>query len=355
MNLPLGSHSLYTGENRRIGKPLKHADLTPIVRLLVNSTVLLVIYCLLIFIASLAGGMIPRFVRLTHKRMELAVSFVAGLMLGVGALHLLPHAIVELGPAGKLDHVMWSLMGGFLAMFFVERFFCYHHHDAPDETPAEAAAAVRCEHGHPHHEHDHAHVHSHSHAHAADSPAASTHGDHAMTWTGAAIGMTLHSVLDGVALAASVAAEADGHRHAAIAGFGTFLVVFCHKPFDSLTLSMLLARGRRPSKFQHVVNGLFSLAVVGGVVLFYAGLAGTPGTHDAFLACSLAFAAGTFLCIAMSDLLPELQFHHHDRAQLSLALLGGLAIAWGIGYFESSGHELHAPQGAQQRQTIESR
>lgn len=305
---------------------------------------LLALYCALIFVASLLGGMIPLVVRLTHKRMEMAVSFVAGLMLGVGALHLLPHAIVELGATGKLDYIMWSLMGGFLAMFFVERFFCYHHHDAPDEdgeqgsgigvqgTASDVAAGTRC--GHDHHHHDHAHGHRRA---DEDAP---IHGDHAMTWTGAAIGMTLHSVLDGVALAASVAAEADGHRHAALAGFGTFLVVFCHKPFDSLTLGTLLARGPRRSPASHFINALFSLAVVGGVLLFQAGLAGTPGQHDAFLACSLAFAAGTFLCIAMSDLLPELQFHHHDRIQLSVALLAGLAIAWLIGFFETSGHQL---------------
>jgi zinc and cadmium transporter len=312
-----------------------------------TSTLLLVLYCSLIFVASLLGGMIPLVVRLTHKRMELAVSFVAGLMLGVGALHLLPHAIVELGPAGKLDYVTGSLLGGFLAMFFVERFFCYHHHDAPDAAPEEAAGAVRCEHQH---SHAHADGHADDPAHAADRPAEHAadetgvprQGEHSMTWTGAAIGMTLHSVLDGVALAASVAADADGHRHA-LAGFGTFLVVFCHKPFDSLTLGTLLARGAKPSPLRHVVNSLFSLAVVGGVLLFHAGLAGTPGQHDAFLACSLAFAAGTFLCIAMSDLLPELQFHHHDRAKLSLALLAGLALAWCVGYFETGGHRLGGP------------
>jgi zinc and cadmium transporter len=37
----------------------------------------LVIYCVLILLASLVGGWIPLLVRLTHKRMELAVSFVA--------------------------------------------------------------------------------------------------------------------------------------------------------------------------------------------------------------------------------------------------------------------------------------
>lgn len=304
---------------------------------------LLVVYCLLIFVASLLGGMIPLVVRLTHKRMEIAVSFVAGLMLGVGALHLLPHAIVELGPDASLDYITLSLLGGFLAMFFVERYFCYHHHDAPDETPEEAAHALRCEHGHAHgHGHSHADASHGDHSQAVDDAGVPMQGDHAMTWTGAAIGMTLHSLLDGVALAAAVAADNSGHQHV-LAGFGTFLVVFCHKPFDSLTLGTLLARGTRPSPFRHVVNSLFSLAVVGGVLLFHAGLAGTPGRHDAFLACSLSFAAGTFLCIAMSDLLPELQFHHHDRAKLSLALLLGLAVAWCVGYFESGGHQLQRP------------
>ncbi len=57
------------------------------------------------------------------------------------------------------------------------------------------------------------------------------------------------------------------------------------------------------------------------------------------LACMLGFSAGTFLCISMSDLMPELQFHHHDRMKLSAALLAGLAIAWVVGIFESQGHE----------------
>ena len=58
--------------------------------------------------------------------MQLAISFVAGAMLGVGVLHLLPHALIELG---SIDQVVWCLLAGFLAMFFVERFFAYHHHD----------------------------------------------------------------------------------------------------------------------------------------------------------------------------------------------------------------------------------
>jgi zinc and cadmium transporter len=52
----------------------------------------------------------------------------------------------------------------------------------------------------------------------------------------------------------------------------------------------------------------------------------------------LAFAAGTFLSIAASDLLPELQFHAHDRGKLSMALLAGVGISALIGSIETTGH-----------------
>jgi zinc and cadmium transporter len=60
-----------------------------------------------------------------------------------------------------------------------------------------------------------------------------------------------------------------------------------------------------------------------------------------------AFSAGTFLCIAGSDLLPELQFHRHDRFALSLMLALGVGVAWGVGRLESRthGHD-HAPTAA---------
>ena len=52
------------------------------------------------------------------------------------------------------------------------------------------------------------------------------------------------------------------------------------------------------------------------------------------LGYALAFCAGSFLCIASSDLLPELQFHSHDRLKLSAALLPGLTVAIIIKHFK---------------------
>jgi zinc and cadmium transporter len=62
----------------------------------------------------------------------------------------------------------------------------------------------------------------------------------------------------------------------------------------------------------------------------------------------MALAAGAFLCIAAADLLPEVQFHSHDRLLLTTALAIGLTIAWGITVIERSGHghASHAPAAA---------
>lgn len=290
-----------------------------------SPAVLLTYYCLLILVASIGGGMIPLWFQLTHRWMQVAVSFVAGVMLGVGLLHLLPHAVAtaiaaapDEPPVEAITQIMLWVLAGMLAMFFIERFFCYHHHDVPDDPDAE---------------HDHG------------------HGDHEqvrdITWTGATLGLVLHSVLAGVALAAATQHGAGG---TSLAGFGTFLVIVLHKPFDSMTIGMLMARGRWNLLWRHTVNGLFALAIPLGVLVFYLGLlpeeAEATSSRQLFVAYALAFSAGTFLCISLSDLLPELQFHHHDRVKLSLALLLGLGVALVALAIEDHSHHAHGEPAA---------
>ncbi len=292
---------------------------------------LLTYYCVFILLASIAGGMIPVWFRLTHRGMQFAVSFVAGLMLGVGLLHMLPHAIADamLADGGSANRAvtttMWWMLGGFLAMFFIERFFCYHHHDVPGDDHDQTLDSTNFKRaGCDHHHHD-----------------KSSHHD--VTWSGAALGLFLHSLLNGVALAASVA---NSHGETSLAGLGTFLVIFLHKPFDAMTIGMLMARGGYSLAWRHSVNCLFSLAIPLGVLVFYFGLMPANGEASSSLiaAYALAFSAGTFLCIASSDLLPELQFHQHDRGKLSAALLLGLAVAIAVAELEvaTSGPHSHA-------------
>src|SRR5665213_2884392 len=119
---------------------------------LISPGALLAVYCVLVLLASLAGGWLLLAVHLTHTRLQMAVSFVAGLMLGIALLHFLPDADERLH---SLDKTVNWMLGGFLAMFFVQRFFHFHHHDLPEGDPEDCCSA---EHGHaPSHQHDHEH------------------------------------------------------------------------------------------------------------------------------------------------------------------------------------------------------
>ncbi|MGI9457255.1 MAG: ZIP family metal transporter [Aeoliella sp.] len=286
-------------------------------------------YCVLILLASIVGGMIPVWIKLTHRWMELAVSFVAGIMFGVATLHMLPHALATAAPLppaevhGAMLALMVWFVAGFVAMFLIERFFCFHHHDAPEDErqgSAESEHEPGCSHDQPHSDHV-----------------------HDITWSGAAVGLTLHSLLAGVALAASVT---HGSHGGGLPGLGVFLVIFLHKPFDAMTIGTLMARSGWSLTARCVVNALFSLAIPAGAMLFFLGFSGSGGETMPGLPPALAFSAGVFLCIAGSDLLPELQFHHHDRLKLSVALAAGLAIAYMAGRLEGHTHEY--PTGAKQ-------
>ena len=286
---------------------------------------ILIVYCALVLVASLAGGWLPLFVRLTHTRLQMAISLVAGLMLGIALLHFLPHAKEELG---SLDRTVNWVLGGFLTMFFLQRFFHFHHHDLPEGDPDD------CDHSHEHDAgHDHGHVH-HEQTLAAKSAKQ-------LSWVGTAVGLTLHSLLDGLALGAAVTAGVHGQF--GLAGLGVALAIVLHKPFDALAVSTLMTASGSSRFSRHLLNGLFAMATPIGVGLFYLGASHFADSNAEFLGCALAFCAGTFLCIACSDLLPELQFHSHDPLKLSIALMLGLGVAVLIRQVEPD-HDAHGSE-----------
>jgi len=303
---------------------------------------LLLLYGLLVALASLAGGWMLLAMRLGHARLQAAVSFVAGLMLGMALLHFVPDAVEQARSPSAALH--WTL-AGFLAMFFLQRFLPYHHHDVP-------AGAIGDHHAFGELDEDKEH---HHHAPLTPPPAAESAGHvlslkpslaeqaaGGLSWVGTLLGMSLHSVMGGFALAAAVMAE-PGQRSGFLVGLGTALVIVLHKPFDAVAVSTVMAAGGCSRWSRHLINGLFALVTPAGILLFYLGARSVAHMNPLFLGGALAFCAGTFLCIACADLLPELQFHSHDRFKLSLALAAGLGIAILIGTLEPAGHEHHPP------------
>ncbi|WP_235908566.1 ZIP family metal transporter [Roseiconus nitratireducens] len=326
---------------------------------------LLFVYCVFIFAASNAGGRLSDLIRMTHLRTQLLMSGVAGLMLGIAMLHLLPHAGEILQSSTKTG--AGSLLG-LIAMFLLIRLFHTHDHsgsvarpavtDAVSEDGLPSGADDRQDHsshhdhdhdhahdhdhdhdGHGHHDHDH---HAHAHLHSRIGNAGHSH-DHTPTgrrfgWAGVFFGLTLHTLIDGVALASSVIADASHGSSLGLAGIGTFLVIVLHIPLDSFAITSVMSRQGWSSQAQRTASLLFSLACPIGAACFYLGVTRLiQGTE--ILGWGLAISAGFFICIALADLLPEVAFHDHDRGKLTAALLFGVAIAVTIENLPGHNHD----------------
>jgi zinc and cadmium transporter len=286
---------------------------------------LLAVYSGLIVAASLVGGWLPRWLRLTHVRLQVMISFVGGLMLGAALFQMLPHAIQDLG-ADRATQVGLGLLVGMATMFALLRLFHFHHHDTTGvDNDRDVEAAVR------HHEHDHD-----CDSHGPRLPA------RRLTWLGVFAGLALHTLLDGVALAACV--ESSPEPVQGWLGVGAFLAILLHKPLDAVSITSLMTASGWSLRSQTLINLAFALMCPAGALLYTLGAGALPIDGRSVAGLTLAFSCGVFLCIALSDLLPEIEFHSHHRGPLTLALVLGLALAWGVGRLEPQ--HLHAAPAA---------
>ena len=290
-------------------------------------------YCAAIMAASVGGGWLPSIFRLTHTRMQTTISFVGGLMLGIAVFHLLPHSVHG---NNSIDNSVWWMMAGILTMFLLIRCFHFHHHGPLEISTAQEDPCA----GHEPHDHDHDHDAHHIHGKVQAARALPIvrqpycHHAHQLSWMGIAIGLSLHTLIDGIALAASVEADSKFPSQTGLYGFGTFLAIILHKPLDAVSITSLMAGSGWTSQSRFFVNLVFSTMCPIGVALFVFGIRQFSGMQDLVVCSVLAFSAGVFLCIALSDLLPEMEFHAHNRFRLTAALTAGVLLAYGITFLE---------------------
>src|SRR5438105_15787249 len=115
----------------------------------------LAVYCVLILLFALFGGYIPFAGKVSHGKLQLCLSFSAGVMLGASFFHVMPEAIENSGP-----YFGWWMSLGVVGLFCIERFIAPHSHEMDGQ------------HNHEHHDHEHKqaefdHGHAHHHAHEA--------------------------------------------------------------------------------------------------------------------------------------------------------------------------------------------
>ncbi len=277
-----------------------------------SPTLLLIVYCLAIAGFSLIGGLLPTWIRMTHTRTQLVMSLVSGLMLGVAFYHLLPHSVALAGDDHGVDTAVWWLMIGLIVMLLLLRVFHFHQHDFSREEGS-------------HHDHHHPEAH--------ESPV------HGLSWIGLALGLALHTLIDGVALGAVMYA---GSSASGLVGIGVFLAILLHKPLDAMSIVTVMEVGGWSRGARTTTNTVFALMCPLGALLFFFGVDILADSRNHVVAAALAFSAGTFICIALSDLLPEVHFHSHDRVKLTIAFLLGIVVAYSIGSVEPVGIHLAA-------------
>jgi zinc and cadmium transporter len=270
------------------------------------------LYSAAIITVSLFGGSVPLIGRVTHSRLQMYLSLSAGVMLGASFFHVMPDA---LGMAGE-KLFGWSISLGVIGLFCIERFIAPHSHETSSKLQQDHDHEPGCEHDHEHH--------------AAPAVAG---------WM-AVLGLTVHTFMNGVGLAGAVQADfADWAKGImALPGLALFLAIILHKPADALAISTVLSRkGVSRGKLTLVQLGFASMIPIGAIAFYGISDSLDEGVAKMLIGAALAFSAGTFLFIALSDLLPEVQFHRHDRVPLFTALLAGVVFMGGIAYLEDMG------------------
>ncbi|RLM53971.1 ZIP family metal transporter [Halobellus sp. Atlit-31R] len=205
------------------------------------------------------------------------VAFAAGSLLGGAFLHLLPRAIAE-SPSEDLSPVFLSLLGGFCLFYVLEQFLHWHHDHAATREYEPVSYLVL----------------------VSDS---------------------LHNFLDGLVIAGAF-------RVGTPLGVVTTLAIALHEVPQEIGDFGVLIYGGFGRRRALVLNYLTQATVIlGGVVGFYLSdvVTGLPSVL-------LSFAAGNFVYIASSDLIPEIKAESGARRSILyfLVFLTGITLMLGI-------------------------
>lgn len=222
------------------------------------------------FLISLTAwiGVLTLFLReeLLDRVLLLLVALAAGGLIGGAFLHLLPRAIAETGPDDTLPLFLY-LIAGFCLFYVLEQFIHWHHHHA------------------------------------------TTHDHEPVTYL-VLIADTIHNFIDGLVIAGAFILGTP-------VGIITTLAIALHEIPQEIGDFGVLVYGGFERKRALVLNYVTqSTVILGGVIGFY--LAGILEEAPVVL---LPFAAGNFIYIASSDLIPEIKSTESVRASLAYFLV----------------------------------
>jgi len=258
-----------------------------------------------IFIVGMIGGYIPLYREWSGSNLSLMVAFGGGTLLAAALFLMLPEGwehVEEGVPWADVEPgfvVAVAITIGFLLMYLLENLALPHL-------------------GHDHEEH----LGHSGEAHAAES--ASERAVHQVGGLSAFIALSMHTLIDGIALGTAV----TGGEDFALGGL-VFLAIIFHKMPAAFSLTSALKADNYSNSTALTYLIIFNAMVPVGAILAFVVLYGLPVW---LLGAMLCFSAGTFIHVATSDLLPVIHRQHSGKVLLSAVVVLGVLFMAAFGW-----------------------
>jgi len=240
-----------------------------------NILILILTVTLLVSLISFIGVFALLKEKILNKIVLVLVSLSAGVLIGNAFLHLIPEALET---SIKVEFIFLLLIAGFVLFFLIEKIFHWHCHK------------TNCE------------VHSFAYMNL--------------------VGDGIHNFIDGLIIAGSFVVNTT-------LGFATTFAIAMHEiPQEIGDFGVLIHGGFKRAKAL-VINFIFGLtAVAGGFVGYF-----LSKSIENFVMYLLPIAAGGFIYIAASDLIPELRKEINiKKSLLNFAIFVlGILLIFGLG------------------------
>ena len=244
---------------------------------MVNALLLIILSTLIVSLIAFLG-ILTLYLKekLLSKILLSLVSLSAGALLGDAFLHLIPEAVETVSS----EEVFLYVLIGFILFFFIEKVLHWHH----------------CHKGY---------CKEHSFAYMI------------------LIGDAVHNLIDGLIIAASFLASP-------IIGFTTTLAIILHEIPQELGDFGVLVHGGFKKSRALFLNFLTALtALLGGIIGYFI-------SSESVIGFFLPFAAGGFIYIAASDLIPELKKEVDFKKYILhfIIFLAGILAMYGLVFLE---------------------
>jgi zinc and cadmium transporter len=220
-----------------------------------------------VFFLSMAGGLLPLMRRWNQTAIRMLLAFGAGVLLGAAFFHMIPEAIDVLG-----RKVGVFVLAGFLLIYVLERFVMVHPCGEEECAFHHIGIPAFC-------------------------------------------GMTVHALIDGLALGAGFTLP---NLSVAITA-----AIVLHKLPSAVSLTGILLHCRYTPKQIVLAMTLFSAAAPLGALLSFTILSHMTGD---LLLTGVSISAGTFLAIATADILPQIHSSPEGRFRNLAALFAGVLV-----------------------------